>query len=713
MYIFAMKQIRLIFCALLVSTFLPSAVRAGGPIRVACVGNSITYGSGLAHREREAYPVQLQALLGDAYEVGSFGKPGATLLRRAFRPYFDQEEFRRAMDFRADIAVIHLGVNDTDPRAWPNYRDEFVRDYLALIDSLRTANPQVRVLVAAITPIADRHPRFQSGTKEWQDMVRASVADVARIAGAELIDFFTPLYPYPWMLPDAIHPDAEGAAILARTAYSGITGDYGGLGMPATYTDNMVLQRRVSLHVNGRDDAGRKVGVSLMRGKKVLAKGSATVNNRGEWSVTLPAQEAAEGLTLRIASTAAKGASAARVLTYTNVAVGEVWLCSGQSNMAFRLEQSADAGTPAADPSLRLLDMKEYWPTDASTWPAAAIDSVRHLRYFRPAQWQSATPANARRFSAVAWHFGRMLRDSLDVPVGLICNAVGGSTAESWIPRQTLETRLPKILDRWLHNDYIQDWCRGRAAQNLGLNLNEVADDFRHRHPYEPCYLFEAGILPLGRPDIKGVIWYQGESNAHNVEAHERLFPLLVDSWREHFDRPAMPFYFVQLSSLNRPSWPWFRDSQRRLAAALPHTGLAVTTDVGDSLDVHPRLKRPVGERLARLALHDAYAMQHVVAGGPLPVGAKKTKKGKVEVCFERADGLRTADGREPLTFEVAEYEGYYFPVHAAIIGNNVVLDCPEVPRPRFVRYGWQPFTRANVVNAEGLPLGTFRISVE
>lgn len=710
-----MKLIRNFLCALLLLAALPLMARAGEPVRVACMGNSITYGTGVADREHNAYPVVLQRLLGEGYRVESFGKPGATLLRRAFRPYFDQEEFRRAMDFRADIAVIHLGVNDTDPRAWPNYRDEFVDDYLALIDSLRKANPQVLVLVASITPIADRHPRFQSGTKEWQDEIRKAIADVARISGAELIDFFTPLYPYPWMLPDAIHPDAEGAAILARTAYSGITGDYGGLAMPPTFTDRMVLQRRTPLHIAGRDDAGRSVRVRLMRGRKVLAKGSAIADNRGEWSVTLPAQEAAEGLTLCIESEVDKkkgNGDVKKTLTYNDVAVGEVWLCSGQSNMAFRLELSVDAGEIAADASLRLFDMKEYWPTDASTWSAAAIDSVRHLRYFRPTQWQSAAPESARRFSAVAWHFGRMLRDSLDVPVGLICNAVGGSTTESWIPRQTLETRLPKILEHWLHNDYIQDWCRGRAAQNLGLKLNEVTDDFRHRHPYEPCYLFEAGVLPLGTYDIKGTIWYQGESNAHNAEAHERLFPLLVESWREHFRQPAMPFYFVQLSSLNRPSWPWFRDSQRRLSTTIPHTAFAVTTDVGDSLDVHPRRKQPVGRRLARLALHDAYGMTHVVAGGPLPVSAT-LHKGKVEVSFERAGGLRTADGHAPITFEVAEYEGRYFPARATIKGSMIVLDCPEVSRPRYVRYGWQPFTRANVINGEGLPLTTFRLGVE
>ena len=145
------------------------------PVRVACIGNSITYGMKLENRERDAYPFQLQRMLGEGYEVGNFGKNGATLLRRGHRPYLEQEEYRQAMDFAGDIVVIHLGVNDTDPRDWPNYGDEFVHDYMALMDSLRSVNPKARFIVARITPIADRHPRFQSGTKQWHEEIQKAI----------------------------------------------------------------------------------------------------------------------------------------------------------------------------------------------------------------------------------------------------------------------------------------------------------------------------------------------------------------------------------------------------------------------------------------------------------------------------------------------------------------------------------------------------------
>ena len=667
--------------------------QAKAKIRVACVGNSITYGTGIADRDHYSYPVQLQKMLGDAYEVGNFGKPRATLLRHGHFPYFEQEEFRKAMEFRADIAVIHLGINDTDPRNWPNYRDEFVTDYLALIDSLRCANHNVRIIIARMTPIARQHHRFISGTKAWHTQIQQAIETVARVSGAELIDFHAPLYPYPNLLPDALHPNEEGAGILARTVYGGITGDYGGLRMSPLYTDGMVLQREVALQIGGTADAGKTVTVTLAG-----QKGQTVANNRGEWSVTLQPLKAARDLTMTVKA-------GKQTLTYRDVAVGEVWLCSGQSNMAFTLQQAATAAGDvqnATDADLRFYDMKANWQTYDVAWPLSAIDSLNHLQYFAPTAWHKSSPETAREFSAVAYHFGRMLRDSLDVPVGLVCNAVGGAPTEAWIDRNTLETQMPAILTDWLHNDFIQPWVRERAAKNIS-NAGEKAA----RHPYEPCYLFESGMLPLLHYGFKGVTWYQGESNAHNIEAHEQLFPLLVNSWRTMLGNNDLPFYYVQLSSLNRPSWPWFRDSQRRLMQQIPGTGMAVTTDIGDSLDVHPKQKCEVGERLARWALCKTYG-KDVVPSGPL--FGKAWREGNAAVVeFDYGEGLTTSDGNPLRTFEVAETDGLFYPAEAKVEGNRVRLTSEKVLQPHFVRYGWQPFTRANMVNSEGLPASTFR----
>ena len=207
------------------------------------------------------------------------------------------------------------------------------------------------------------------------------------------------------------------------------------------------------------------------------------------------------------------------------------------------------------------------------------------------------------------------------------------------------------------------------------------------------------------------MIWYQGESNAHNIEVHETLFPLLVNSWREYWNNEEMPFYFVQLSSIDRPSWTWFRDSQRLLAERIPHCEMAVSSDVGDSLDVHPRNKRPVGERLARLALHHEYGLD-IIPSGPLFRKAR-LEKGRIVVEFDFADGLKTSDGAAVNCVEVAGENGQFSFVEAVIEGDRLVIHLAKDEKPAFIRYAWQPFTRANLVNAEGLPASTFRATVE
>lgn len=662
-------------------------------IKVACIGNSITYGYGLPDRATQSYPVQLQKMLGESYQVENFGKSGATLLNKGHRPYMQQDEYHRAIDFAGDIVVIHLGINDTDPRDWPDYRDFFVKDYIALIDSFRVANPEARIMIARLTPIADRHLRFLSGTRDWHGEIQLAIENVACYAGVQLIDFHKPLYPYPFMLTDAVHPDPEGAFVLAQTVYSAITGDYGGLKMPLLYTDNMVLQREVPLTIQGTANAGDQVTVSIAD-RQMKTK----VGPNGKWSVTLPPLKAGEPYTLKISTNQ-------KVLQYHNVLAGEVWLCSGQSNMEFMLKQAATARLDiprAADQELRLYDMKARWRTNAVEWETTVLDSLNHLQYYKDTEWKECAPETVSDFSAIAYYFGKMLRDSLKVPVGLICNAVGGSPTEAWIDRTSLEYHFPAILKDWTQNDFIQEWVRGRAALNIKKSVNN-----RQRHPYEPCYLYESGIRPLEQYPIRGIIWYQGESNAHNWEAHEALFKLLVNAWRKNWNDDCLPFYYVQLSSLDRPSWPWFRDSQRRMLNEISDIGMAVSSDHGDSLDVHPTCKQPVGERLARWALNKTY-LKDIVPSGPLFRGAD-VRGEKVYLSFDYGQGMRSSDGKSLRCFEVAEFEGIYYPATAEVVGEQVKVYSKEVRNPRYVRYGWQPFTRANLVNRAGLPASTFR----
>lgn len=474
------------------------------------------------------------------------------------------------------------------------------------------------------------------------------------------------------------------------------------LQMPILYGDRMVLQRDIPLRIAGRAAAGERVTVKF-RGRKKRAVASPS----GCWEVVFePLAASAEPARLEISTRRKR-------IVYEDVLTGDVWLCSGQSNMAFRVNQSvaeeaaAQRGYALAGPPVRLFDMKPRWETIDTEWDAGVLDSLNRLHYYRDTQWERCTPQSVGRFSAVGFAFGRMLADSLQVPVGLICNAVGGSPTEAWVDRKTLETNFEEVLHDWRTNEIIQDWVRERASKNIARS-----DDPQQRHPYEPCYLFDAGVAPLQQFGIKGVVWYQGESNAHDVNAHERLFPLLVGSWRECWGA-ELPFYFVQLSGIERPTWPQFRDSQRRMANEIAGSGMAVSSDLGDPADVHPRRKRAVGERLARIALRRTYGFGNVVDSGPAVRCAVLCGDG-VRAEFDCADGVRSSDGEPLRRFELAGGDGRFYPAEAVACEDGTLkISCGQVPRPRRLRYAWQPYTDANMVNSDGLPASTFEVEVE
>ncbi|MGV3504932.1 MAG: GDSL-type esterase/lipase family protein [Adhaeribacter sp.] len=687
-----MKRLLLIFFTGMLS-FCCLAGHNREKVKVACMGNSVTYGAGIKDREQQAYPAQLQKLLGEGYAVSNFGLSGATLLRKGHRPYHKTQAFKEAIALKPDIAIIHLGLNDTDPRNWPNYQAEFPADYYHLIDTLRAVNPQVRVLICRLTPIFSGHPRFKSGTRDWYGQIQDLLPAIARARQVELVDLTGPLQHRPDLFPDELHPTAEGAGIMARTLGSYLTGSYGGLRLNPVFADHMVLQQKMPIPVHGTADVGEEV--TLTWGKEqVKTKAGAD----GRWKVLLAPKKAGGPYQMEVAT-------AAKKILVQDILVGEVWLCSGQSNMAFPL-QAAQGGReelPLVQHTgrIRLLHMKPLAETGNFAWDSATLRQVNQLQYFS-GTWRRCDSISARDFSAVAYYFGRQLHRQLNVPIGLIQVAVGGSNTESWIDRATLKhhPQFVDLLATWRTSDFILDWCRERA----GVNLKNAAIA-KQRHPYEPAYNFEAGIAPFTSFPVKGVIWYQGESNTHNEALHAELFRSLVKSWRQHWGYD-FPFYYVQLSSLNRPSWPNFRDGQRRLLSQIPHAGMAVSSDLGDSTDVHPRRKRQVGERLAWWALASTYG-KNLPYSGPL-LKSGKVKRHQVICTFSFGKGLQSSDGQALRGFEIAGSDLVFKKASAYVRGKKVIVSAPQVAQPRYVRYGWQPFTRANLSNRAALPASTF-----
>lgn len=504
-----MKKCIFILLTILLSTLTISAQEK---IKVACIGNSVTYGYGHENPSVTSYPSQLAAMLGDDYEVGNFGKSGATLLRKGHRPYNEQEEFQKALDFAPDIAIIHLGLNDTDPRNWKYYKREFISDYIALIEAIENVNPNVDIFICRMTPIFHWHHRFQKGTRDWYWEIQSTIENIAEnIAEVKIIDLQELLYHRPDLMPDALHPNPEGARLIAKRVYSAITGDFGGLSVSKLYSDNMIIQRDMPFIVKGTANANEDIVVRFNK-KSIKTK----ANYNGKWEVCFDTIRV-DGKKHKLTIT-----SKNKSLSFKNILVGEVILCSGNHKLTYDNQHSTDLAQNHKD-DIRIYYMEtpkvSKVVADLEKMNSIEKEIINDCYLYWPTTWQSINEDNIDYYKS-SYHLARKISDSLQMPVGLIYNIVEDIPIESFIDRKTLEWHptLLDILYEWRNTDKVMDYC----------------------HPYEPSYIYYRGIAPLSSFPIGSVICFM-KNYDDNIESIK--ISALIDSWRKLWNDKDLPFY--------------------------------------------------------------------------------------------------------------------------------------------------------------------------
>jgi sialate O-acetylesterase len=439
--------------------------------------------------------------------------------------------------------------------------------------------------------------------------------------------------------------------------------------LPAVFGDNMVLQQQTDAAIWGKATPKKNVKVTTSWDRRSYTTLS---DSKGDWKLKVKTPSAGGPYYITITD--------GKELRLNNVLIGEVWVCSGQSNMQMTMTGyrnqpiigSNEAIATSSNKSIRLLTVTRN-------------TSVEILDDFE-GQWLECEPENVANFSATAYFFGRMVQQALNVPVGLICSSWGGTRIEPWISEDGL-----KGFD-WV---VIPD-----KDQQEKINQNS------------PTVLYNAMISPLAGYAIRGGLWYQGESNRNEPDKYCALMPGLVENWRKAWGIGDFPFYYVQIAPFDYgPSGvnsAFLREAQLKASTAIPNIGMACLMDAGEKDCIHPADKKAAGERLAYLALAKTYGKNGFAYSGPV-LKEMTVEGGLVKLTFDHASNGLTSYGKELENFKIAGENKRFYPAKAFITGTGITLFSPAVEKPVAVRYAFDDFVMGDLFNTEGLPASSFR----
>ncbi len=461
-----------------------------------------------------------------------------------------------------------------------------------------------------------------------------------------------------------------------------------GLRLGDVLQSNMVIQQNKPFKIWGKAQPGRNVTIHA---DWLSSSTEIQVNATGDFMGIIPVPRAEKG---KFTAHQIRVVAGDEQVELNDLLIGDVWICSGQSNMQFAVREMVDADNvlSTADQSqIRLLNVGLNF-------------SETPLENFH-GNWQICSPEIAKDFSAVGYSFGKKLSDSLDIPIGLIFTGIGASSVQAYIPKEDLAN------DPMLHKAYLQPYLADPKSKQ------PVDGGFSFEKVMRPYLLYNAMVHPLTNLSIRGFIWYQGEANHLERESFVRATQTMINSWRRDFSQGQLPFYYVQIAPYfhdhENPKLAfdaYFREAQEKVAE-LNNTYMVSTMDVGEAKDLHPKNKKPIGDRLASIALNREYNWLGVVFQGPV-VDEVRFEKNKAYVYFEPqtlGSGLQTNDGQPPRFFYVAGEDRVFHPAKASIDGNRVVVESNVVTTIMSVRYAFFNYPVTNLENNEGFPAIPFR----
>lgn len=477
------------------------------------------------------------------------------------------------------------------------------------------------------------------------------------------------------------------------------------LRLPVCFTDNMVLQRNRPVVIWGETMPGSDITIRFAK-QSVTTKAT----KAGRWRCILkPMPANSTPQVLRISSTLDR-----KTLELKNVLVGEVWLAGGQSNMAFPLRSHKDwkEHLPSKpNPAIRILQI-----------PVTEFGEInrKHLK------WRIYDKTTTPIFSAVSYFFATELEKRLKIPVGIIGSYRGGTWNENWMTPESIknEPKLKYLFEKY-DKEYgtFKDEAEYEAAYQdflVKVEAWEAKGGWSGGHrpmapvgpkAYQrPSGLYECMIQPLQPYTIKGVIWYQGEGNSWRYDEFRTLFPAFIKGWRKTWENPDLPFYFVQLPPFNAKQWPHFRQAQLDCAKAIPHCGMVVSEGCGDLNDIHPKVKKPIGVRLANAVCVKEYG-QNGPAYGPMHTSVLR-KGNRLIVTFDHVGSGLVCKGEKLSSFEIAAKDKVFVKADAKIVGKTIEVFSKPVAEPVSVRYAYTAFPVMDLFNKEGLPASPFTVTL-